>query len=525
MNPIKQIEKLISDGNLDEARALTNRLGGASNAMKLAILASIEQKAGEHSQAELLYQRALKLNPDETIALLNLGKLYLGQKKNKSALPLLEAAHNKIRNEQTALVYAAVLSELDRMKDAANVLLPLVEKERPSLNVLIAYCSFIRADLRPRDAIPYLEKARALYPDAPELEKAQADTVAEMDPSEAQRLFREGADHATVQTKWNRSFVELRLRAFDVGWDLYENGLSDKIGKIGRPLPHQVRGLPMVTDLESLDPRKWTLFSTEQGIGDQVLFLGTLNEARERVERSALVCEQRMIPILQRSYPGLPVYSYSFALNLEKQRDRINGIFPIGSLQKTFRKTVQSFEKSKAPYLAPNQLLVEKYRGLIQKRRPGATIVGLSWTGGFWDRQQRTKSLPFEALVMPFLGREDVQLVCLQYGDVEKEKEWAKDHNVPISFIAGLDFRKQTDNWFSLGCACDYVVSVSTALVHFMGAAGKRVELLLTDKQAPFIWGIDEGASLPYPSVNIHRRRADEENDAYMNRIRASLLP
>jgi sugar/nucleoside kinase (ribokinase family) len=108
---------------------------------------------------------------------------------------------------------------------------------------------------------------------------------------------------------------------------------------------------------------------------------------------------------------------------------------------------------------------------------------------------------------------------------VEKEKQWAKEHNVPISFIAGLDFKKQTDNWFSLACACDYVVSVSTALVHFMGAAGRRVELLLTDKQAPFIWGVSEGPSLPYPNVSIHRRKQGEDNEAYLNRVKERLLP
>jgi ADP-heptose:LPS heptosyltransferase len=119
----------------------------------------------------------------------------------------------------------------------------------------------------------------------------------------------------------------------------------------------------------------------------------------------------------------------------------------------------------------------------------------------------------------------DVHYVCLQYGDIKAERELATKANIPITFISGLDFKKQIDNWFALGAACDYTISVSTALVHFMGAIGQRVELLLTERQAPFIWGTEEGQSLPYPTVNIHRRKPGESNEVYLTRIIESLSP
>lgn len=525
MNPLQQIESLIQESKFAEARALANRLKGP-NAPKLSILAAIAFKEGDDQQAELLFQRALQENAREGLALLNLGKLYLKQKKVKQAIPLLEKACEVMPGQdQVSLAYAAALSESDRMADAALALKPLVEKERPSLNILTAYCSFLRADLRPQEAFEVLERGQALYPDSFEIEKALADTLAELDPKEAQAAFRKTADRATIQMQWNRSFIELRMGDFETGWSLYDAGLSERIGKIGRPLPHQVRGLPIITKFENLSPEKWTLFSTEQGIGDQVLFLGAMRQAIQDHPKSALICEQRMLPILKRSFPEVEAYPYAFALNLEKQLGRVNGIFPIGSFQKYYRNTLESFKAAPVPFLKPNNLLVDKYRSAIQAKHPGKTLVGVSWTGGFWDRQQRTKSIAFEDLTRGLAKIPNIQLVCLQYGDIEREKKLAKDLGVPISFIAGLDFRKQLDNWFALAAGCDYIVSVSTALVHFMGAINKRVELLLTEKQAPFIWGTQEGQSYAYQSVNIHRRRPAELNEGYLDRILSSLKP
>ena len=151
----------------------------------------------------------------------------------------------------------------------------------------------------------------------------------------------------------------------------------------------------MITNLDQLDPSKWTLFSTEQGIGDQVLFMGALKDAIKDLPKSAIVCEQRMIPIIRRSFPDLPTYSYAFVLNIERQTSMINGIFPIGSLQKHYRQSAASFTGTYDPYLKADQALVNKYRSVIRKSCPDSTIVGIAWTGGYWDRQQRTKSMPF----------------------------------------------------------------------------------------------------------------------------------
>jgi ADP-heptose:LPS heptosyltransferase len=282
-----------------------------------------------------------------------------------------------------------------------------------------------------------------------------------------------------------------------------------------------VKTVPLVTDLADLDPKKYTLFCSEQGIGDQVLFMGALQEALQDYPRAAIIAEERMVALLQRSFPQVKVYPYAFVLGLTKQTKRLNGVFPIGSLMRHYRPSARSFGNTPEQYLKVSQVHHQKYGALLRDSISSKEIIGISWSGGFWDRQIRTKSIDFETLVRGLMQGEDRRLVCLQYGDTTKERELSKKNGWPVTFINGMDFKKDIDGWVAVAAACDRIVSVSTALVHFMGAIGKRVDLLLSDKQAPFIWGVSEGQSLPYKSVTIWRKKEAETFSELIKRMDA----
>ena len=71
----------------------------------------------------------------------------------------------------------------------------------------------------------------------------------------------------------------------------------------------------------------------------------------------------------------------------------------------------------------------------------------------------------------------------------------------------------------------DDIISVSTALVHFAGAAGKSVHLLLSDKGAPFIWGTEGSESIAYPNIKIYRKSTTQSNDEFFDQVSLSALP
>lgn len=524
-NILKRIEELMATGDFAAAESLASTITSPQDT-RLSVFASIAMRAGDSQKAEVLFEKVLAVNPDHPIAIGNLGQLLAGQGKFKRALDLCERAHRAApRHEVYALNYAACLVDADRFRDAGEVLRPYAEAEKPSARVLIAISSVLRADLRADEALQVLERARDLYPEDQDCQRAIADAYAEIDARAARTAFKKAEKTAKnpIALRWNWSFVELRLQNFKKGWELYENGLSEKVGKVGRPLPGVVRMFERITDFEKLDAEKYTLWSCEQGIGDQILFLGCFDKVLERFPRSILVAEDRMVPLLQRAFPSIQVGTYGFAYSLSGQQERLNGIFPIGSFQKYFRSSVAVFKKTRHEYLSPNEKLVAKYRRMLESTQPGAKLVGIAWTGGHWDRQKRTKSFDFE-LFSKLMKRPGYRFVALQYGDVTKERALAKENGWPVTFVSGVDFKKDLDAWHALACACDRVISVSTALVHFAGASGKRVDVLMPDRQGPFIWGLEDGRSVAYPDVHTWRKIKGEESEAFFERIAEQLL-
>lgn len=519
------IESKLKANQLDEARLLTKK-SKLPEGTKLAVLASIELKASNLQEAEILFHRAITHDPKNMLAIGNLAQLYVTKKKFKEAKQYAEFAYkNNPKNINFALNYIACLSHEDKFSEAIDILRPIVEVDKVDINHAISYASLLRASMRAPEALLYLEKIKDKYPNEPEIERAVADVFAELDPNEARKSFQEAikTSNKKVQLSWNWSFVELRLRNFNDGWQLYENGLSDTIGKIGRPLPPQVKGMPVITELEKLDKNKYTLFVVEQGIGDQVLFLGCFDQVLNEYPKAILICEERTKPLLQRSFPQIEVYSFGAAQLLSHQLDLINGIFPIGSLQKYYRNSVDAYIANRKAYITPNEKLVGKFRALYEQAFPGKKMVGISWQGGYWDRQKKTKSFDYNYFRSLF-DKDGYAFIPLQYGDLAVEKKVSQANNDPIKFIQGVDFKKDIDAWVAMACACDQILSVSTALVHFAGAAGKKVDLILSEYQAPFIWGLEEGLSLAYPDVHVWRKSKDQSIEEYFERIKG-LLP
>ena len=124
----------------------------------------------------------------------------------------------------------------------------------------------------------------------------------------------------------------------------------------------------------------------------------------------------------------------------------------------------------------------------------------------------------------PIFRQDDVIFVSLQYGEVAKEKAYLKSRFMNIRWIEGVDFKKDLDGWLALACACDDIISVSTALVHFAGAAGRSVHLLLSDKGGPFIWGLDEVSSIVYPDIKIYRKKLAQSTESFFEEVASKAL-
>jgi tetratricopeptide (TPR) repeat protein len=522
----QQLDEYLKQRKFDLATDLASEILEEDRSAGLAYLGLIALNQEKWEEAEGLLLESFQLNAKQNLALANLIPTYIKLRQSKKAMAFGEQAYAAMpKSLSVAINYVAALLTEQQHSKALEVLKPFYDPLKPNLGVISNLISIYRALFMKDEVDNLLAVAEEKFGDRPELMKLRADSLTERDPVAALAAQKEvlAKDPNSITLRWNLSLMQLRCGEFADGWINYDNGLLPEVGKIGRPLPQMFEGGRRIIDMDTIDPQKWTFAVCEQGIGDQVLFLGVLNKFLKEFPKTVLVAEKRMRPILERSFPRMPVYSYGSGVLPAMNPEMINGFVPIGSFQKRYRNSREEFLATRSIYLHPDQAKVAKFRDTLLAKTGAKKVVGFSWKGGYWERAQKTKTLDIE-LWDPIFCRDDIIFVSLQYGDVAKEKEYTASRYKNVRWIDGLDFKKDLDGWFALSCACDEILSVSTALVHFAGAAGRSVHLMLSDRGAPFIWGLQGEESIAYPDVKIYRKGLDEPSDQFFDRVAQKAL-
>ena len=70
----------------------------------------------------------------------------------------------------------------------------------------------------------------------------------------------------------------------------------------------------------------------------------------------------------------------------------------------------------------------------------------------------------------------------------------------------------------SIAAACDIIISVSTALIHFAGAIG-QVAIVMPGKQGPWHLGLEDKESMAYKNVKIFRPQGDEDLNSVIQKV------
>lgn len=521
-----EIERAFAEKDLKGVEPKIAKLVKLDRSSGLAMKGLLHLKKKEYSEAEEYFLESYQINQNQILAIANLVVVYTKLRLNKKAVAFGEVAYDKLSGNKSVVThFAAALLHEQKFDRAIEILTPFFDATKPDLGVLTGLISAHKARFEFAESTYYLNLAREHFPDNPDVTRLNADTTVEEDPVGALEKFQQALaiKGDSIATRWNMSLCQLRLYDFQEGWINYDCGLEPEVGKIGRPIPKLFQGVNRVLDPLATDPNKWNIVVAEQGIGDQILFYHCMNEYLKDRPKSAIICEKRMTPIISRSFPKVPVYAYGLAQILAGNSSLINGYLPIGSIQKCYRNSPSDYEAHKKPFLIPNSGLVDKYRTQLREAVGEQDLVGISWKGGFWERSQRTKSIDIDDWVELF-DSPNKTFISLQYGDVSAEREFLTQKGIKnVKFIEGIDFKKDLDGWLALAMSCDHIVSVSTALVHFAGACGQRVSVLLGPRGGPFIWGMDPGESIVYPEVEIYRKDESEGMSDYVVRVRELL--
>ena len=235
----------------------------------------------------------------------------------------------------------------------------------------------------------------------------------------------------------------------------------------------------------------------DQGVGEQILFSGLLPDLFLITQDVELRCDERLHPLLTRSFPAVRYLSLS-----AKSWD-LSGT--LADVARWLRPNFASFPRHEGYLKAdPEKRNILRKRYESQDRRP---IVGLSWMTSPSVKFSGPKTIPLQ-MWAPLLCRTDARFVSLQYGDIKDELDAANMlPGVEVRLDDSINPEQSLDDFAAQVAAMDFVITTSNTTAHVAGALNvPAVVLVPLGFGGLWHWFLEREDSPWYPSVRIIRQ-------------------
>ena len=443
------------------------------------------------------YKHAIKINPDYAEAYNNMGIAFFDRGAFDDALDSYKCAikinpdyAEAYNNMGTALKDTGDLgAAIDCYKQALKIRPELAEAHNGMARGQSAKCDF-------DDAIDSYKRAIKIKPDYAEAYNNMGSTLTRKgDFGGAIDSYKRALDIKPdfAEAHYNLGLELLRDHNFEQGFELLEHRWKIK----------QDIGMELVTSkpLWGGERDQIVFVWAEQGIGDEIMFFSLIPELYSASSKLIVQCDQRLIPLFQRSFPKDIIYESRRSAVTE---DLYDFHTPIGSLARIFRTSLESFRKTSDGYLRHDGVKTTQLR---QKLLSGEaeTLIGVNWKTASPLLHACERNIALHEIA-EVLNSPKVQLVCLQYGDVSDEIDFLKEEfGINVLQVSEIDNRNDIDDLASLIMACDKIVSTTNATVHLAGSLGADVRVLLPFS-ARWIWGTHKSPRTWYNSITQYRQ-------------------
>ncbi len=305
---------------------------------------------------------------------------------------------------------------------------------------------------------------------------------------------------------------------FSEAWKEY-NRKYGPTGLSGSPIKERI---PLWD--QNLTLNKPILVWTDQGLGDEIMQLGLVADVYERGIPLILATSERLVPIVERSFPGAMCISKN---SLTHQADVIylpSAQSPAIRLAQILRKSIDDFPDRKAYLKSDNSqttALRKKYLGGKHGNKP---LIGLSWrsaNAAFGSH----KSIALKEF-LPLLNITECLFVNLQYGETEQDlSELPIDIRQNLITDMDIDPLKNMDDFASQVAALDLIITTSNTTAHMAAALGRPTWTLIPRKGPGWLWyWFEESSKCPwYPSMRIHRQAKNASWQAALATIATEL--
>ena len=421
------------------------------------------RKIGEPHEAIKYFEKAFETNNKDVTSLNSIGLILKFYEKYDEALVYF----NKAISIQPSYVYysnrgntKAALGDFDGALDDFYIALRYNNKSHEVYNNI---ASAFNEKGMPADALPYLKKAIQLKDD-------YADAYNNLG------IANEFLKNREVSIKYFKKALEFDPTNDDASTFLsyynFTNGDYDLFKKRYRSRLFKKKSLEAIPlniatpfyEAETLKNKNIVVYD-EQGIGDEIFFVGLLKEFMKNVSNKiTVVCSDRAKTIFNLSLNDVQVFTRNEIKNFNFKFDYE---MPIGS----FMEYVNYVNNPIFPfdqYLFPSKPLKEFWEKELKSYFNGRTI-GICWRGGRTAGQVQKRALSLSTILekLPIDGN----YVNLQYGFVEDEISSAeKETGRKVLNFSEVNPINEIDHQFAIMSNLDHIITVQGTIVHMAGA-------------------------------------------------------
>jgi len=229
---------------------------------------------------------------------------------------------------------------------------------------------------------------------------------------------------------------------------------------------------PLWDGKESLNGKRILLWS-EQGIGDTINWSSCLSLVTSQAEHCILECQEKLVPLLERSFPNVEVKPEN--RSLDKERDDFDFHLPMGSLYKHFLHEITQNPKPKS-YLVPDPVRVNFWRKRLNSLGKGP-YIGICWKSSVVSAY-RLQHYPPISEWSPILTIPDVTFINLQYKDFADDLAKVKDElGVLVHNFEDLDQYNNVDDVVALCTALDMAVTTKVTPMILSSGVGTPTKI------------------------------------------------
>jgi hypothetical protein len=238
-------------------------------------------------------------------------------------------------------------------------------------------------------------------------------------------------------------------------------------------------------------------------------------------------CDQRLVPLLQRSFPETLVVGRTNPPSPLLKDPSITHQIPMASIPR-----VLGLSPNTMPFQKPFMIPIEKERNQFRSEykkdgsrfpQSGVTpvLVGISWRSG--NKQEGLKRSVGLEYWGPILNVPGASFVNLQYGENSRELQIAYNRfSVKIFEDEKINPLRDLESFAAQVAAMDLVISVDNSTVHFAGALGVKVWTMLPTVP-DWRWGLVGDKTRWYPTMRLFRQTARGKWEPIISKIAEEL--